>query len=461
MIPVILSGGSGTRLWPLSRPLYPKQFLALHSELTLFQETLKRLEKIGLADPIIVSNDDHRFIVAENMRSLGIAPARIILEPVGRNTAPAIAIAALAALELESDPVLFVLPADHVIQDQVAFEAAARKAEGIAREGHLVTFGVKPTEAHTGYGYIEAGEGVTEQAYSIKAFREKPDQETAEKFLAQGGFFWNSGMFVFKASRYLASIEKHEPEMLKHAKEALAKASKDLDFYRLDKSAFEQCKNISIDYAVMERTRDGVVVMMDAQWCDVGSWNSLWDVLPKDADGNVLRGDVIAQGSSNNYIYAEHKLIATLGVEDLIIIDTKDALLIADRHKVENLKDIVNQLSKDGRKEALHHRTIYRPWGYYDAVSGGANDQVKRITVRPGQKISLQKHERRAEHWVVVKGEAKVTRGDQTHAVKENESIYLPFNTLHSLENAGKGDLEVIEIQTGMSFGDDDIIRIA
>lgn len=461
MIPVILSGGSGTRLWPLSRPLYPKQFLALHSNLTLFQETLKRLEKIGLADPIIVSNDEHRFIVAENMRSIGMKASRIILEPVGRNTAPAIAIAALAALELESDPVLFILPADHVIQDQDAFDEAARKAEGIAREGHLVTFGVKPTEPHTGYGYIEAGEGITEHAYSIRSFREKPNLETAEKFLAQGGFFWNSGMFVFKASRYLTSIEKHEPDLLKHAKEAYAKSKQDLDFYRLDKDSFEQCKNISIDYAVMERTRDGVVVMLDAQWCDVGSWNALWEVLPKDADGNVVRGDVITKDSSDNYIYAEHKLVTTLGAKDLIIIDTKDALLIADRRKVEGLKDIVGPLSEAGRKEALHHRTIYRPWGFYDAVSNGANDQVKRITVRPGRKLSLQKHERRAEHWVVVKGEARVTRGGEVLSVKENESVYLPFGTPHSLENAGPGDLEVIEVQTGLSFGDDDIIRIA
>lgn len=461
MIPVILSGGSGTRLWPLSRPHYPKQFLALHSSLTLFQETLKRLEKIGLSAPIIVSNDEHRFIVAENMRGIGVTPARIILEPVGRNTAPAIAIAALAALEQETDPVLFVLPADHVIQNQRAFEDAARKAEGIAREGHLVTFGVKPTEPHTGYGYIEAGEDVAENAYAITAFREKPDLATAEKFLAQGGFFWNSGMFVFKAARYLAELEKHEPDLLRFAKASYENAAKDLDFQRLAKESFAHCKNISIDYAVMERTRDGVVVMLDAAWCDVGSWNSLWEVLPKDANGNVIRGDVVAKNSRDNYIYAEHKLVTTLGVDDLIVIDTKDALLIADRHNVENLKDIVGPLADSGRKEALHHRTIYRPWGHYDAISSGERDQVKRITVHPGQKISLQKHERRAEHWVVVKGSARVVRGDQILMVGENESVYLPFDVPHALENTGAQDLEVIEIQTGTSFGDEDVIRIA
>jgi mannose-1-phosphate guanylyltransferase len=461
MIPVILSGGSGTRLWPLSRPHYPKQFLPLHSHLTLFQETLKRLEKIGIGNPLIVSNDEHRFIVAENMRGIGMQAARIILEPVGRNTAPAIAIAAFAALEIEPDPILFVLPADHVIEDQKAFEDATRRAKELAQEGHLVTFGITPSSPHTGYGYIEAGVEAGDRAFEIKSFREKPDLGTAENFLAQGGFFWNSGMFVFKASHYLTALEEFEPDLLLKARTAYTQSKQDLDFLRLDSAAFEECKNISIDYAVMERTHDGVVVTLDAGWCDVGSWNSLWEVLPKDAGGNVIRGDVTLKDTTDTYIYAEHKLVTALGVKDLIIIDTKDALLIADRHNVEGLKDIVGPLTDAGRKEALHHRTIYRPWGYYDAISAGERDEVKRITVRPGKKISLQKHERRAEHWVVVRGLAKIVRGDETLTVKENESVYLPFGMPHSLENIGPEDLEVIEIQTGGSFGDEDIIRIA
>lgn len=460
MIPVILSGGSGTRLWPLSRPLYPKQFLALHSDLTLFQETLKRLENIAMSAPIVVANDEHRFIVAENLRGLNIAASRIILEPVGRNTAPAIAVAALAALELEDDPVLFVLPADHVIQNAEAFRLAAKQAETLARQGHLVTFGVKPTEAHTGYGYIEAGDGVESGAYKITAFKEKPDVDTAETFFHSGRYFWNSGMFVFKAAQYLKELETHEPDLLACAKRSLAAAREDLDFLRLDEKTFAGCKNISIDYAVMERTKDGVVVMLDAKWCDVGSWSSLWDVLEKDGDGNVVRGDVLTHSSNDNYIYAEHKLVTTLGVSGLVVVDTKDALMIADKHCVEDLKKIVETLKDENRKEALHHRTVYRPWGYYDSVSAGALDQVKRITVHPGKKLSLQKHERRAEHWVVVKGTARVTKGDDILTLMENQSVYIPFGVAHTLENAGAGPLEIIEVQTGQSFGDEDIIRL-
>lgn len=460
MIPVILSGGSGTRLWPLSRPHYPKQFLTLHSDVTLFQETIERLDGIALSRPIIVSNDEHRFIVAENLRGIGVSASKIILEPVGRNTAPAIAVAALAALEIENDPILFVLPADHVIQDVKAFGIAAKKAEGLAKAGHLVTFGVKPTEAHTGYGYIEAGEGVSDTAFKIAAFKEKPDAAKAQEFFQSGQYFWNSGMFVFKAAQYLKELEAHEPDMVKAAKASLENAKSDLDFLRLDGEAFGACKNISIDYAVMERTKDGVVIMLDAKWCDVGSWSSLWDVLDKDENGNVKRGDIVSQQSHDNYIYAGHKLVTTLGVNDLVIVDTKDALMIADKSKVEDLKQIVEGLKKAGRKEALHHRTVYRPWGYYDSVSSGALDQVKRITINPGKKMSLQKHERRAEHWVVVKGTARVTKGDDIITLKENESVYIPFGVLHSLENAGQGILEIIEIQTGQSFGDEDIIRI-
>lgn len=460
MIPVILSGGSGTRLWPLSRPHYPKQFLALHSDQTLFQETLQRLAPLNLSAPIIVSNDEHRFIVAENLRGIGVKANRIILEPVGRNTAPAIAIAALSALEIEEDAILFVLPADHVIQDGDAFAKAAKAAEALAKTGRLVTFGIKPSMPHTGYGYIQAGDDVDGAAFTIKAFKEKPDLETAEHFFKSGDYYWNSGMFVFKAKAFLDELQKHEPALLAAAKRALEDGSSDLDFYRLDKAGFEECKNISIDYAVMERTQDGVVVPMDAGWCDVGSWAALWDVLPKDENGNVARGDTLLESSSNNYVYAEHKLVATLGVEDLVIIDTKDALLIAARDRAEDLKNVVSRLKDAGRKEVEHHRTVYRPWGHYDSISAGERDQVKRITVFPGKKMSLQKHERRAEHWVIVKGEAHVTRGDDTQILYENESVYIPSGVPHMLENKGAEPLELIEIQTGKSFGDEDIIRL-
>jgi mannose-1-phosphate guanylyltransferase/mannose-6-phosphate isomerase len=460
LIPVILSGGSGTRLWPLSRPLFPKQFLPLYSELTMFQDTVKRLGGIKAEKPVVVCNEEHRFMVAENIRSLGLSPLHIVLEPEGRNTAPAIAIAALLAMRQDPSAILLVLPADHVIKDTAAFEASVSAAQNLAAGGHLVTFGVKPSSPHTGYGYIEAGKPMADGAFAIAAFREKPDLETAETFLKAGHYYWNSGMFVFQAAAYLDTLKIHEPEIYRHAAAALDGARADLDFLRLEREAFKKCKDISIDYAVMEKTDKGAVVMLDAGWSDVGSWDSLWQVLPKDPAGNTLKGDVLAEDSRNNYVFAESRLVALLGVEDLAVVDTKDAVLIARRDKVQNVKAIVERLKAGGRKEAKHHRTVYRPWGHYDSIDSGERDQVKRITVKPGAKLSLQLHHHRAEHWVVVKGTARVTKGKETFLLSENESVYLPIGEVHCLENPGKIPIELIEVQTGSYLGEDDITRL-
>lgn len=460
MIPIILSGGSGTRLWPLSRALYPKQFLPIHSDKTLFQETVSRLKTLGTDDPIIVCNEEHRFIVAENMQELKLKPRNILLEPVGKNTAPAIAAAALIAMDVGEDPVLMVLPADHIIEDVKAFQEAIKTAEHYAKKGNLVTFGIKPTRAHTGYGYIELGQELQNNANEISEFKEKPDEETAEAFVKSGQYLWNSGMFCFKASIYLEEIEKHQPGLLKHVKKAVDDAANDLDFNRLDKAAFEKCPEIAIDYAVMEKTKKGVVIGLDANWSDIGSWDSVWDVSEKDENGNVCKGDIIAQDSTNNYIYSKEKLISTLGVDNLVIIDTRDALLVADKDKVQDIKVIVNALKDNNRQEALHHKTVYRPWGHYTSISQGTRHQTKRISVRAGAKLSLQKHHHRSEHWIVVKGTAKVTKGDETFILTENESVYLPIGVVHALENPGKISLEIIEVQTGSYLGEDDIIRL-
>ncbi len=460
MIPIILSGGSGTRLWPLSRSLYPKQFLPLHSENTLFQDTLSRLKKLNLGDPVIVCNEEHRFIVAENIQNIGHKAQNIILEPVGKNTAPAIAAAALFAIEKNNDPILMVLPADHIIEDIAAFSVAAKIAEGLAEKGHIVTFGIKPTKAHTGYGYIEQGETIKDGAAKIVAFKEKPDIKTAEEFLKSGKYFWNSGMFCFKASNYLKELEKYQPELLKHVKDAVSKSKNDLDFNRLDKNAFEQCPNISIDYAVMEHINNGAVVVLDANWTDIGSWDFVWEIAKKDDNGNACNGDIITQDSDNNYIYSKDKLVAVIGVQNLVVIDTPDALLIANKGNAQDVKDIVTKLKADNRSEATHNKTVYRPWGQYISISEGLRHHTKHIFVNPDAKISLQKHQHRSEHWIVVKGTAKVIKGDKTFTLTENESIYLPIGVVHSLENLGNTILEIIEVQTGDYISEDDIIRL-
>jgi len=459
IVPVILSGGSGTRLWPLSRKLHPKQFIDLINDTTLFQDTILRLPK-GVANPLIICNEDHRFLAAEQLRQIDKKSNGIILEPIGRNTAPAIALAALKFINNGENPLLLVLSADHLIKDINAFHQAINIAEKLAEKNKLVTFGIVPDKAETGYGYIKADiDGMTDY-YSIQSFTEKPKQEDAQKYLDSGNCLWNSGMFMFKASTYLQELEKFEPEILASCKKSCQTEYKDKDFIRLNNDEFYQCPEQSVDYAVMECTKDGVVVPLDANWNDIGSWDALWDAKNKDKNGNVSEGDVILDEVKNTYTYSSNRLVSAIGVSDLVIIDTQDALLVADKKYSQNIKNIVNQLKKSGRSEADNHRKVFRPWGYYDSIDADDGFQVKRILVNPGAKLSLQKHAHRAEHWVVVKGVAKVTCGDKTFSLKENQSTYIPKGKVHRLENTEKTDLEIIEIQTGDYLGEDDIIRL-
>jgi mannose-1-phosphate guanylyltransferase/mannose-6-phosphate isomerase len=458
MTPVILSGGSGTRLWPLSRGQYPKQFLPLVTTHTMVQETMLRLSGlIGLKNPIAVCNEDHRFMMAEQLWEIGVKPAVIILEPVGKNTAPAVAMAALSAAS--QDEVLLVLPADHVITDNSAFHSAIAQAEVLAKQGNLVTFGIVPTHPETGYGYIRKDSAQLDNAYKVGAFVEKPDLVTAKKYLESGDYLWNSGMFAFTAGNFLKELEKFNPEMLSACKQALSAAKTDLDFTRLDKAIFSTCPADSIDYAVMEKTDKAVVIPLDAGWNDVGSWSALWDVTEKDASGNAISGDVLTVDTQNSYIYSEHKLVTVIGVENLVVVETKDAVMIASKDRVQEVKQVVDQLKRLGRSEAHVHRKAYRPWGHYDSVDSGDRHQTKRIVVKPGAKLSLQKHHHRAEHWVVVKGTALVTRGDEQILLTENESTYIPLGTVHRLENPGVIPLEIVEIQSGSYLGEDDIVR--
>jgi len=465
IIPVILSGGSGSRLWPLSRALRPKQFLGLTDELTLFQLTLERLQ--GLVEPlkpIVVANDDHRFLVAEQCLEHGVTPSALILEPLARNTAPAIAVAALAAQAQGGDPVLLVLPSDHVFKNIKAFQSAVRVGEQAALAGALVTFGIVPTAPETGYGYVKASTNkapyVTAGSQSVEAFVEKPDLETAKRYLAGGNYFWNSGMFMFRASTYLAELKAHNPAMFSACEQALNLAKKDLDFVRLDKEAFAQSPSDSIDYAVMEKTSKAVVVPLDAGWSDVGAWSAVWEVLPQDASGNATRGDVMVEGAKNCYVHADYRLVSLLGVENVVVIETSDAVLVAHKDKAQDVKKLVDRLKADGRSEVQIHREVFRPWGSYDSIDNGQRYQVKRITVKPGAKLSLQMHHHRAEHWVVVSGTAKVRLGDKDVLLSENQSIYIPIGEVHSLENPGKVDLELIEVQSGSYLGEDDIVRL-
>ncbi len=459
MIPVVLSGGSGTRLWPLSRGQYPKQFLPLVSDHTLLQDTLLRLS--GIADlqaPLAVCNEDHRFMMAEQLREINAKPAAIILEPVGKNTAPAVAMAALTASE---DDILLVLPADHVITNIEAFHDAIAHARVLAEQGFLVTFGIVPTEPETGYGYIQRDTIQQGVAFNVAAFVEKPDLATAQSYLQSGDYFWNSGMFVFKAACFLAELEKFNPMMLAVCREALNTAEVDVDFVRINKAIFSTCPSDSIDYAVMEKTDKAVVIPLDAGWNDIGSWSALWDVTHKDAFGNAISGDVLTLDTENSFIYADHKLVTVIGVRDLVVVETKDALMIASKDKVQDVKHIVEQLKKANRKEAEIHRKIYRPWGHYDLVDEGDRHHTKRIVVKPGAKLSVQKHHHRAEHWVVVKGTALVSRGDETLLITENESTYIPVGVIHCLENPGVIPLEIVEVQSGSYLGEDDIVRFS
>jgi mannose-1-phosphate guanylyltransferase/mannose-6-phosphate isomerase len=460
LTPVILSGGAGTRLWPLSRELHPKQLLALAGgDRTMLQETATRVAGLPELTPaVIVCNEAHRFLVAEQLRLLGGAAApRILLEPTGRNTAPAIALAAHAALEA-GDPLLLVLPADHVIRDVEAFQAAVRAALPSAEAGKLVTFGVVAHQPETGYGYIKRGPGAG-PVYPIERFVEKPDAATARQFVAAGDYYWNSGMFLFRASRYLEELQRHAPDIAEACRQASAAGRRDLDFIRPDGGLFTACRSDSIDYAVMEKTASAVVVPLDAGWSDVGSWSSLHDAVEKDARGNVQRGDVIAEDTDGCFLYSQSRLVAAVGLKDHVVVETKDAVLVAPRDRVQDVKLLAARLKASGRYEHSLHREVYRPWGSYDSVESGDRYQVKRLTVKPGASMSLQLHHHRAEHWIVVSGTARITRNDEVFLLEENQSTYIPLGAKHRIENPGKITLHIIEVQSGGYLGEDDIVR--
>lgn len=474
MIPVIMAGGSGTRLWPLSRTAFPKQFLSLGYDETMLQQTVSRLDGLNTTDPIIITNENHRFLVAEQLRQMGQS-ASILLEPVGRNTAPAIALAAFQALgDSKNDPseapILLILAADHVIKDTAAFQAAVNKLEPAVRNGKFGTLGIVPTEPATGYGYIKAGAEASGLS-SVEQFVEKPDAETAQSYLNAQCYYWNSGMFMIRADRYLEELKRHQPVMYAACEAAMANTEQDYDFVRIDKEAFIACPDDSIDYALMEPlTADSansqvVVAPLDAGWSDVGSWSALWDIADKCEDGNSVlhagkgEGETILKDTRNSLISTSDRLVSTLGVDDLVIVDTKDALLVAHRDKVQDVKKIVAQIKEQGGGQHEFHREVYRPWGRYDSIDNGERYQVKRITVKPGAKLSVQMHHHRAEHWIVVSGTASVTNGEKTFLVTENESTYIPIGQVHCLENPGKVDLEMIEVQSGSYLGEDDIVR--
>ena len=462
--PVILSGGAGTRLWPLSRELYPKQLLPLTGARTMLQQTVLRLQGLTAGAPIVVCNEAHRFLVAEQLRQLHIEPRATLLEPFGRNTAPAIALAAHAALKglpaqpNALDPVLLVLPADHVIRDIAAFHTAVRAALAAAEAGQLATFGIVASAPETGYGYIERG-APSGAAFRIARFIEKPNSDRAREFVASGDYYWNSGMFLFRARRYLQELERFAPEMARICEQAFRGAREDLDFLRIDPGLFEACPADSIDYAVMEKTGDAVVVPLDAGWIDVGSWSSLHAATEADAHGNVTHGDVISEDTQGSYLYSQSRLVAAVGLKDHVVIETKDAVLVAPRERVQDVKKLVLRLKERGRYEHSLHREVFRPWGSYDSLEHGARFQVKRLKIKPGATLSLQLHHHRAEHWVVVAGTARITRDEEEFLLEENQSTYIPVGVKHRIENPGMIPLEIIEVQSGSYLGEDDIVR--
>jgi mannose-1-phosphate guanylyltransferase/mannose-6-phosphate isomerase len=459
--PVILSGGTGTRLWPLSRASLPKQLLALHGARTMIQNTVLRASVPGAAKPILLCNEGHRFLVAEQMQEIGVVPEAIVLEPIGRNTAPAAAIAALLVAEQDAKGIVLLLPSDHVVTNEGAFTAAIKHAVPAAELGYIVTFGIAPASADTGYGYIQCGaplDGLDGVA-AVRRFAEKPDVATAETYLRSGDYVWNSGMFVFRADVLLAELERHEPGLVAACRASLSAAKRDLDFVRLDPSAFEKAKNISIDYAVMEKTDKAAVVPCNIGWSDVGAWSSLWSLHARDATGNALQGDVVVHDSHNSFVRSEKGLTALVGVTDLVVVVTEDAVLVADKDRTQDVKALVDQLKASGRAELSEHKVVFRPWGSYQGIDAGDGFQVKHIMVKPGGRLSLQSHTKRAEHWVVVQGTAKVTCDDKVFLLEENQSTYIPLGARHRLENPGKSPLRLIEVQSGSYLGEDDIVR--
>ncbi len=460
LVPVLLSGGVGSRLWPVSRESYPKQFLPLTHELSMLQETVKRLQGLeDLSAPLVVCNEEHRFLVAEQFRALKQETSSILLEPEGRNTAPAVALAAIEAMKTDEQALLLVLPADHVIRDDQAFRAAVVAGLPYAEAGKLVTFGIVPTAAETGYGYLKRGSGLAEGVYELAQFVEKPDSDTAQGYLESGEFCWNSGMFLFSAKAYLGELKRHNPAMLSACEAAMAAVQSDLDFIRPDAQAFAECPSDSIDYAVMEHTDLAVMVAMDCGWSDVGSWSALWEIAEKDAENNHVYGDVLLEDVNNSYLRSQDRLLAAVGVSNLIVVETPDAVMVADKSRVQDVKAIVKKLQLSGRDEARHQHRVYRPWGSYESLVIGEQFQVKRIIVKPGQRLSLQMHHHRAEHWIVVKGTAEVVCGEETTILSEDQSTYIPLGTKHRLSNPGVIPLELIEVQTGSYLGEDDIVR--
>jgi mannose-1-phosphate guanylyltransferase/mannose-6-phosphate isomerase len=463
--PVILSGGSGTRLWPLSRAMYPKQFIRFFNgqDTTFLGSALARLpQDEGFERPILLCNNDHRFLVREEIDRAGIEPCAIILEPIARNTAPAIAVAALVAMKEDPDAILAVMPSDHVIENEELFAASIKRAAAVAATGKLVLFGISPTEPHTGYGYIKRGAALADfdgQAFSVDSFAEKPDRATAEGYLADGSYFWNSGIFALHAKTFVAELGKLEPKILEAARAALAGAEEDLGFLRLDKTGFATSPNISIDYAVMEKTRKAAILPIDVGWNDVGSWSSLWDIAPRDDKGNFIKGEAVLEDTSGCFVHSEKSIVSTIGVSDLIIVNTPDALLVADKSRTQDVSKIVKRLKQSNRKEQEQHLRNYRPWGYFETLNIGPRFQVKLLHVKPGGKLSMQMHHHRSEHWIVVQGTAQVSIGERDQLVRENESVYIFATQWHRLQNPGKVPVEIIEVQIGSYLGEDDIER--
>jgi len=457
--PVLLCGGVGSRLWPVSRQGRPKQYLNLIGETSMLQQTLTRIESVAQTSPIVVCNEEHRFLVAEQVRLLGITSPTIILEPEGKNTAPAIALAALAASASDPEVNLLVLPADHYVGKPSALIDAIEKAASASSQGKLVTFGLVPSRPETGYGYIKQGEALATDVSALEQFVEKPDQSTAEAYIASGDYVWNSGMFMFTAGQFLASLAQFQPEMARVCERAMEQAERDMDFIRPDADVFATCPSDSIDYAVMEHTPHGAVVSLDCDWSDIGAWSALWEAGDQDTAGNVTQGDVVLNKTQNSYVRSQSRLVTTTGVSDLVVVETADAVMVADRHSVQDVKDIVNALKASDRSEADVHHRVFRPWGSYESLIVGEGFQVKRIVVNPGQQLSLQMHHHRAEHWVVVRGTAEVVNGDETLLLKEDQSTYIPIGAKHRLTNPGKFPLELIEVQSGSYLGEDDIVR--